>query len=182
MKNIRKIFAPLSLCLALVTAVCMCGCSDKGEEKETQKTEQTVNISAGELLEKMVKTQESFPEYSTLLSQEAGDEDIKAAAWESLYEDFDIDKVEDFAVSYSTEATADEITVVVLKNSEDAEALKDAMKIRVGQRITTFETYGPDEVSKLKDMKIVSQGKCVALIVCDDPDAAAQVFKEATNE
>ncbi len=176
--------------LLLLTAVVMtvsasaCGKDEKSDKKETTSTEseQTASVDVNEILMSMRETQVTFPEYTTASSHDENGKEIDS--WQdvfslSLYEDFDVEKVKSYAIAYSVAQTADEITIVELKSKNDADELKKQMKERVSDRITLFETYGPEEVVKLESAKVISKGNICVLIICDEPEKAAEAFKEA---
>lgn len=178
----------LALVLSAITALSVCGCSnnDGGDETDTESgaNDTKINISANDLLGGMRESAVTFPQYE--ISSSHDDSGKANDGWEdifsvSLFDEADAGRVESFAIAYSTEATADEITVVVLKDASYAEQMKKEMKKRVKSRISMFETYGPDEVIKLESAKIVSKGNVVALIVCDNPEDVAMAFKNQTK-
>lgn len=163
------------LAIAVTAAVCMmCGCSKNGGGSENE-----AGIPAGEILDKIVETQTDFPESLTEGSHSSGDEKEGWGDTFSYLYDFPADKVESYAIIYSTETTADEITVVTLKNASDSEAMKKAMEDRLKRRTATFENYGPEEVSKLKKAVIRENGRYLALIISAQPEDAAKAFDSA---
>ncbi len=175
----------------VLTAVCVfgltCGCGEKNDDGETsQSSSQTqsdgiFNLSANDIIKSMEEKTVDFPECTQISSHdEKGVEtDGWADSFSALYDDFSADKVKEFSIKFSNEATADEITVVVLKSKDDAEDLKTVMKNYISSRLNQFESYAPEEVPKLRKAKIVSKENIVALIVCDNPDEVSQGFKKA---
>ena len=177
----KKIFCAILAGLMILSATA-CGKDENSGEKElSSRGEQTVEINPGDLLMAMRETQVNFPQYATASSHDESGNEIDG--WDdvfslSLYDNFDVSKVKSYAIAYSTAQTADEITVVVLQNEKDAEELKKQMRERVSGRITLFETYGPEEVLKLENARIISKGNVCALIICDEPGRASDAFKE----
>lgn len=177
----------ISFLLSAVLAVTLCACSKDEENSKKDSSapaEEVVEVDANELLMSMREAVVTFPQYTTASSHDDNGKEIDG--WEdiftlSLYENFDAEKIKSYAIAYSTVQTSDEITVVVLESADDAETMKNEMKARVKDRIATFETYGPEEVPKLESAKIVSKGNVCALIICDEPEKAAEAFKTMDN-
>lgn len=179
-----KRFLLLLMAVVMMLSISGCGKDEKSNKKETTYTNSEENkaVCVNEILMSMRETQVGFPEYATASSHD--DKGNEIDSWQdifslSLYEDFDVKKVKSYAIAYSVAQTSDEITVVELKDKADADELKELMKERVSDRITLFETYGPEEVSKLENAKVISKGNVCALIICDEPGRASDAFKEA---
>jgi len=179
-----KKFLLLFMAVVMMISVSACGKDEKSDKKETTSTnsEETQSVDVNEILMSMRETQITFPQYTTASSHDENGKEIDS--WQdvfslSLYEDFDVKKVKSYAIAYSVAQTADEITVVELNSKSDADELKKQMKKRISDRITLFETYGPEEVVKLEDAKIISKGNVCVLIVCDEPEKASDAFKDA---
>ena len=175
----KKILCLLS---AIMILLCMVACgNDKEEraEKPTPVEEQTTEVDVNSLLMPMREALVGFPQYTTASSHDENGKVIEG--WEdvfmlSLYDGFDVSKVKSYAIAYSTVQTADEITVVVLESKKDTDELKKQMRARVSDRITLFETYGPTEVSKLQNAKVISKDNVCALVISDQPEKAEEAF------
>lgn len=180
MKKIITCLVALSMCLLA------CGCNTNNANSENSPSSsqtdntQIAKIDAKEIIESMFSKTNDFPDYATLFSHDENGNEIDG--WKdgfgALYSDFSSEKVSEFAIYYSTETTADELTVVVLKDKNDVEELKNVMKNYISTRISQFENYGPEEVPKLQSAKIISKDNYVALIVCDNPEEISAGFKE----
>lgn len=170
------------LAVMAVIPMLLAGCSGKGGGAESGNSEEG-GISASELLDKVFETQGEFPEH--LREDSAGTDGKPKDGWQETFGyllDIPADDVEEFSVIYSSETTADEITIVKLKDSSGGEALEESMKKRLKKRTSTFENYGPEEVSKLEKAVIEVKGKYGALIISSQPEAAKKAFEEALGQ
>lgn len=185
MKGFKK-FACISFAAVLLISFGSCGNNDKNSnEKENESSQNGVyyDISPSSVLAEMTEGL-SLPEMTEFSSHDENGNETDG--WKdifsvSLYEDFDTELVEAFALTCSDEATADEITVVKLKNASDADKLKAEMEKHVHSRVSVFKGYGPGEVSKLEACEIVIKGNVAALIVCDDAQKASEAFDAAVK-
>lgn len=176
MTNTIKKF--VCVALTVMTALSAAACSKKEESSEEKLPE----TPAAEVLEAVVKSQTEFPESLREKSRnsDGSDKDGWQDTFEFLY-DFPAEKVEDYAIIYSSVSTADEITVVRLKSAGDAEDMKKAAEKRVKERTATFENYGPEEVSKLNGALIKAEGNYCMLAISDQTAEAQKAFEEAVK-
>lgn len=176
----RLIAGGVALCLMLSMAGCKDTSDSNAQPPSSSQNEETQAYNPNQIFEKII-AQIEFPEYTAVSSLDENGKTIDGwqDTFEILYQDFPGDKVESYTIGYSNVQTADEITVVVLKDKKDAEILKSEMSKRIGKRLETFENYGPEEVQKLKDAKVLSKENVVALIVCKDINEAQKGFEKA---
>ena len=97
----------------------------------------------------------------------------------SMMSDYDIEGVEKSVVYLGSGATAEEITVLECTDVDAAKnQVEPAMKQHIENQITSFESYVPAEVAKLKDAVIRVGGKYVAVCVSDDSAAAEKIIDQ----
>lgn len=160
----------LSLVLILLLiGLCSCG-NNQSDSKEAKTSEKTVDIKA--LITSMTEVAGKLPSMDTFTSE---DKDAQST-FEYLC-DFDYTKVKSFRITYSSEATADEIFIIELKDSKDIEDAKKALEDRKETRHTAFNTYLPSEVKRVDDGLITTYGQYVALVICDTPQASVDSFQ-----
>lgn len=164
---------------AVFAMLAFSGCEKEGEGSDSGESgdggeNAGYSVEAYDVMRALKESQVDFPESSEVSSRT----DEKMDSFGILFDGFDVENLESYAVVYSNEQTADEITVAVLKSDKDVEALKSSMRDRIQSRIDMFESYGPEEVGKLKAVKIISRKNVCALIVCSEPEKAAEAFKE----
>lgn len=90
----------------------------------------------------------------------------------------------DYAVSesvyVSSGATAEEVAVFELKDSDDAQSALTAAQARIESQEASFKDYTPEELPKLKDAIVEAYGNYVIVCVCDD-DAAKDIIDGYTK-
>ncbi len=87
------------------------------------------------------------------------------------------DEVEEAVVYKGSGATAEEIAVFVCKDANAAKKqVLPVMEQYIEDQITSFESYVPSEVAKLKDAVIRAAGRYVAVCVSDDSAAAEKIM------
>lgn len=85
-------------------------------------------------------------------------------------------KVADKSMYVGTRASAEEITVIRLKDAADVELAKSAMAERLQDQKIAFENYQPGEMAKIESAKIYTHGAYVMLVVADDTSKAESAF------
>jgi hypothetical protein len=94
----------------------------------------------------------------------------------------DAGKVDGWFFCYSSFGAPCELAVIRLKRSSDADAAEKALRAHVEDRVRTFRNYAPDQVAAAERSRIVTQGRCVALIMCDETaDAVEAAFRSAVE-
>lgn len=79
---------------------------------------------------------------------------------------------------FSTNATTEEISVVECKDEDGTAKVKEAFENRIKDQKSTFESYAPDEVSRLDKAVVKVIGKYVILCVTADPDKANDIISK----
>ena len=86
--------------------------------------------------------------------------------------------VEAAAFYTNSNATAEEIAVIRVKDSSEVETVKLAYKTRVEEQKEACKDYLPDEMPKLEDAVIYSNGNYVILCVSNDSNKIESVIGE----
>lgn len=89
----------------------------------------------------------------------------------------DSELVEDKAMYVGTLATAEEITVIKVKDAGDVQAAKDAVNAHLEDQKTAFENYIPEEMPKIENALVLTQGNYVLLAVADDTSKVKETFE-----
>lgn len=150
-KKITAFLASAAVCLS------MAGC---GETKDI-----TMDITA---LAEDLKTQISYQDTLELIES-----DMVQMIFDTG------DSVESSVVYMGSGATAEEIAVFSCKDAEAAKnTVEPVVKQHIQDQITSFESYVPAEVAKLKEAVVRSGGKYVAVCVSNDAAAAEKIMNE----
>ena len=107
------------------------------------------------------------------------DEDKYISNFDRLY-GLDKSLVSDGSIAYAERGmSADEVSLLVADNENDASEIEEALKSRIEQRKKDFNGYAPEEVKKLDASVVVKSGRYVALIICDNPTAVRTALLDA---
>ena len=118
-------------------------------------------------------------EFDTLYK--AGDDTLENN-YDSMYA-VKRDLVDDCAIIYLEKGgTANELSLLHLKDAGDVQLAKDKLQDRLDTRKNQFAGYKPEEVYKLENALIVSQGNFVALIVSQDPPMLEAALRQAISD
>lgn len=90
----------------------------------------------------------------------------------------DVDIVESY-IYESSGATAEEVVVLVCKDSDSASKAKTAFEQRVEEQTENFTDYVPAEVPKLKDAVIITSKEYAILSVSGDASKAKEIIETA---
>ena len=160
MKTIKRskfLFCLLALAL---TALLTAGCSSK-------KTS-GIQVDAADLARQ--------------LSEKTVTSETLAALSESLIPSIYLlkeDTIEQAAAFASSGATSCETAVFRFKDASSAEAAKTTLQNHVKTQTDLFASYAPKEAEKLNKAIIKVSGVYAVLCVCDDPDQAETILKNA---
>ena len=180
-RNIILVFISVLVLISVVS----CGDKDnknsEDEGKDSTPTsavitgDEKVSADLGEISEKMLAADSSLPEMKTV-----SDKSDNAADLFAYLAEFDYEKVESYFFSYSATGSAEEVAVVILKDSSDAEALKKAIEKHVKTRVSTFKEYDATQVSLAQSAKIsiLNDGQMVSLITTKNSGAVEEVLKD----
>lgn len=153
MKNkvLKKIFAAAALAGLLLTG---CGGKSAGKEPAAQTVVQAVA--------------EEVPFVDSMSY-------VDDAQFYNLYR-IDEAKVADKSMYVGTLASAEEITVIRVKDTADVQAAKDAIADRLEDKKLAFKDYLPAEMTKIQGAQIYTHGAYVMLVVADDTSKAESAF------
>ena len=98
-------------------------------------------------------------------------------ALERLYA-LDSSKIEDSSFYTNTNATAEEIAVIKVNDPAYVQTVIEAYNQRVAEQKEACENYLPDEMPKLNDAVIESQGNYVVLCISMDSENAREIIGE----
>ena len=155
MKRAAAFILALALCLSL------CACADDKE------------ISIYELQKSMLDADAALPEMLTVSSSD-GDAEKKF----TYLSDVDYSKVEGYFLAYAADGMAYEIAVICLEDKADVSQAEASLRNHLEGRINLYKTYEPQQVTRAENALIISRGRCVALIMCDDTNAVKAAFEE----
>ena len=86
----------------------------------------------------------------------------------------------EFLYYQGTEAlSVDELLIVKVKNKSDLSGVKDAVDKRIEEQIKTFESYGPVQVSLLKNAVIETKGRYLFYCTGKHAEKYKEVFFHA---
>lgn len=100
---------------------------------------------------------------------------VDDAQFYNLYR-IDEAKVADKSMYVGTLASAEEITVIRVKDTADVQAAKDAIAGRLEDKKLAFQDYIPAEMAKIQSAQIYIHGAYVMLVVADDTSKAESAF------
>lgn len=107
-----------------------------------------------------------------------GMDDTDFAVLLNMYLGLDANILSDGAMAICTRTAANEIIVLQVKDSSDAEAVKQAYETHVKDTIMADERYFPENVTLLEQAVVLENGNCVILIV----DEAPAMVKNAMDQ
>ena len=165
----KKIF-----CLLLALALLLCGCASRPltPESSAAPTDTAApTVSMYDLRTAMLAADPSLPEMMSVSSS-----DENAGELFSYLSTLDYEKVDSYFLSYAADGKAYEIAVVALRDAADLSALVETLNAHVQGRVDLYKTYAPEQVQQAEAAEIVSMGRYVALIMCDERAAVKAAF------
>ena len=152
---------PLIMVLVVVALFSVVLTACKKEEKE----EKDINIE--ELSESLLYNLE-FQDEMILIEEQM---------FRRLY-GMETDKLEEYIAYSSGGATADEIVLVKVKDDEDVEGVKQALKERIEDQKENFVSYVPEEMKKLENPILKTYGKYIILCIHNDYEQAEELISK----
>ena len=153
-------------CLILAAALLLCGCGAKEAQQPAPM------VSMYDLQKAMLAAEPNLPEMKTVSSS-----DENAAELFGYLSSASYDKVEGFFLAYAADGTAYEIAVVALKDAADVPAMTDSLKAHLNDRVLLYKNYAPEQLKRAERAQILSNGRYVALVMCDDRAAVQAAFE-----
>ena len=160
-KKITKFIA-----LLLVCSFCIAGCGSKSADNNKK-------VDMKKLQESMLNSVEGLDKLEVKSSSDSDAKDTFA-----ILCDMDYDRVDEFFYAYASDAEADEIAVVKLKDKSDVAPLMERLQKHVDQRVTTFQEYEPKLVSVIENAIITRQGVYVAMIIGEKNGLVQKEFEK----
>ena len=165
------------IALVLTLAICMAGLtacggkddnkSDSGKTESTTVQEEQKDFECSELADKL-QAEGSFTDLAVLDSK---------IAIERLY-GLDPEQIEASAFYSNSNATAEDVAVIKVKDESYTATVKKAIEDRVAEQKASFKDYNAAEVPKLEEAVIKVSGKYVVLVVSGDSAKAKDIVGE----
>lgn len=166
----KKITALLCM-IIMVLGLSACGAKNSSPENSSDSTSKA-KVSCKEVLEGIL-TEVTDTHNDTKLFYE--DEKYEEY-FEYLY-DTSVKRVNDGAFAYASASYADEITVLYAAEEDDVDTIEKHLEDRIERRIQDFNGYKPEEVAKLENARIETEGRYIIMVVADDPDKVIETFE-----
>ena len=172
----KKLIYISVLCVGMVGALTGCGGS-KDSDATTEKVKEVESAASEEK-----KELPSSQEMADAMLDKGDFKDSLATvdntmAINRLYM-LDAAIVEEAAFYTNSNATAEEIAVIKVKDAESVETVKAAYETRVAEQKEACKDYLPDEMPKLEDAVIYSNGNYVILCVSNDSDTMLDIIED----
>lgn len=155
----------------LLFAVCIVGFSMSGCGKDDSED---TKYTADELMKTVTASITDLPSMTTINQDSDNAKDIF-----TYLSTMDYDKIKDFAFNYATDGTAEEIAIVCVKDSDDADTIEEDLNKRLSSRKATFETYNEEELAKFDGATVVSNGNYIMLIIGNQAQNGKFAFNKA---
>lgn len=150
---------------------------ENGSASAEEKTDSVIEISCAEILDELLQ------------KAEAAKCDARTVYGDGTYEGyFDYlyeikpEKAKDGAFGYASASYADEISVIMMADEDDADMFMDKLDERIVRRMRDFEGYKPEEAAKLGKAQRAVCGKYVIMAVCDGSDKVIEEFQKIMGE
>ena len=156
----KKFLSKLLVVIALIT--CGCGSAPAAE-----------TVSMYDLRVAMEDADESLPSIMNASSVE-----VDAESNFKHISDLDYSKVDSYFVSYSEDGLADEIAVIAVKDAADVKEAKESLEAHQQDRHKLLEQYEPQEVKRIDDGLVFTNGRYAVLIICDHTSAVKAAFEK----
>ena len=156
-----KRIVPQSLFLLLILCL-LTGCASSGGG----------SLDMDALISAMTSADTSLPEMTVVTSGADNAEELFG-----VVSDLDYSKVAGFARAYASDGShADEIVVIQVKGTGDVSAAEQSLNDHLQGRKNLYSTYGPDQVARVENALVFTQGDCAVLIISDDAQSAKTAF------
>lgn len=159
------------------------GC--KGEEKEVHDISINVNEESEEAEDSADATENKSVDAKaiadSLLSEISYTDQLSAVDLDTakMFLNFADVEINEAYIYESSGATAEEIVVLVCKDSDSAAKAKSAFEQRVSEQKENFTDYVPEEVPKLNDAVIITSREYAILSVSGDSSKAKDIIEGA---
>ena len=163
------------LCLLLALVLLLAGCAKPVEEPEPETNAPMVSMY--DLRKAMLEAQPGLPDMTSVSGS-----DENAAELFTYCSTLDYELVEGYFLSFDTNGkTANEFAVVCLKNEADIPALVSTLRAHIQHRVNLYRNYSAEQTKLASEAEIVTEGRYVALIICEDRAAVKAAFLEGVR-
>ena len=138
-----------------------------------QKQAANTNMTPSEIAEVIFESQSGLPEFMQVTAT-----DTDFSTWLSDYYLIPTEQVEDGVIYYADGVEASEITVLVLTDEKNAEAVQTALNKYIEGRAGVFEGYAPQQAAMAKEGIVAANGRYIVLLICPQPQSAKKAFLE----
>lgn len=114
-----------------------------------------------------------------IVSSVAFDDTLEAIDGSMIPMLYDIDGYADAVLYKGSGATAEEVALFKMESPSDAKAACEEARAHIQSQIEAYESYMPDEVSRLEDAVVRQDGNYVSVIVSADPEAAEKLLSDS---
>lgn len=184
--NMKRFIISTAILAAMMVTLSACGDEKTGGDETTNigsNTTEEVGNEENEAGDDQPQTAEISPQSLADEILSSGDFKDQLAVIDSdmaltrLYA-LDANEIETAAFYTNSNATAEEIAVIEVKNAEYTEAVETAFLKRVEEQKEACENYLPDELPKLDMAVIFTSGNYVVLCVSNDATKIEAVLTE----
>ena len=155
--RLMKIVASALACALLAVGTAACSGGNSGKQPDPEQLAADIQASGT---------------YSDMVA-------VEADRLDDFY-DLDAESIETFSLYIcGSGGFPDEVAIFKMKDDSGAAAAKTAVEARVETLKGEFENYRPEQMPKLDNSEVLTQGRYVALIIGSDAAAGAQVFKNS---
>lgn len=158
------------ICTAAIIGLCGCNSKDANEEETTKAVDA---VKCQNIMSVVLEEGDGINTNEVLYYESSDYEEY----FEYLY-DTSPDRVTDGAYAYASSAVADEVTIVYASEEDDVEVIKKHLEDRVDRRKQDFNGYKPEEVEKLENSVIDTNGRYVFMVVSENPDDIIDIINE----
>lgn len=187
MKTTKKWLAAL---LAAVTVLALAGCggsessapassAPSQSESESQSEASSQEASSSQAAADGVDVAKLADDMYAALTFDDEMMELSPEVLPNLYE-YDPEEVVAFKVyTCATGGSADEVAVFQGDDDAAMEYIEQMVGFRLDTLKSNFEDYRPEEMSKIENAKVLTNGYVTALVVSNDTAAAEEVFQKA---
>lgn len=155
----------------LISIVMLCACGKGNGASNEAKA--TVDMSS--LCKTMLEADSTIPDMTTVLDSDTDADSL----FTYITDTYEYSKVEHYFLSYSSEGKADEIVVIAVKDIADIDAAVEALNAHKKHRISMFEQYDPDNVTKVQNGLVFKNSQYAVLIISDNAADVKAAFEKA---
>lgn len=137
----------------------------------------SVNKTPCEMAAAVMESQKELPELVQLTAKDAD-----FFPYLTDYYHLDAGQVEDGVIYYADGVEATEISVLVLADAKEGEAVRQALEKYIMERASAFGGYAPLQAAMAKDGLTVLKDRHIALLICKDVRAARTAFLRCFEE